>query len=652
MIQPIDNYDDVIYTNAVSMMDEPQLFPIPTNMIINKGKTGWGATHCEIKAKRNSIILLPHISQIDSKFNQYQHSDNVVKVTESAKPIDLINHIKKSGNQIFKFLCTPEGLPKLISAIRYCGINPYTDYFLLVDEFHKLTKDISYRVNISIAMRDFFDFQNKAMISATPFRPSDPRFQDFKFIKVVHQNNYKKPIHLVYTNNLTTAFKDYLAKYDGEMLFVFFSTLSGIHSLITSNQLEGLCNVYCSKDGTEDFKLKDFNNAYDSIDKDNLARINFLTSSFFNGLDISEFEEMPDILILTDIKYAEHTMIDPNTDTFQILGRFRPKDFRKDPRDRYRTATHIINTRHVTHIKLEEQAIKDFKLSEYRYNQILELQATLTDDFLKYDVCGEALKRVYPYSNLLNSEGDLDYFKYDNYLYEHRLKMCHGHELAPGLTYWYSNLFDVTEEKQLFLDEEFESMTRQIKRYSKENIKRACEAIDELKQYDSPQALDVLNHWFTRFPLIERALKFLGYDAIEGMGYSSGKIQKALLALDIAEKRIHQGTIDIVYKHFAPNTSYPVALVKEKLKKIFAEYGIQGSVKATDITLYFTIREYTGHQRLTKTELKLLKPDQPDIDVIEVEGAKAKSVRMYNLLERKHNAINLNTTRSAKFIVK
>ena len=53
-----------------------------------------------------------------------------------------------------------------------------------------------------------------------------------------------------------------------------------------------------------------------------MKRYNFFTSRFFNAVDM-ELEEQPHVIMLTDVYFAEHTMIDPYTDAIQIVGRFR-----------------------------------------------------------------------------------------------------------------------------------------------------------------------------------------------------------------------------------------------------------------------------------------------------------------------------------------
>lgn len=50
-------------------------------------------------------------------------------------------------------------------------IDMYTECFILFDECEKLVQDVHYRDSIREPMNDFFRFQNKALISATPIVP-------------------------------------------------------------------------------------------------------------------------------------------------------------------------------------------------------------------------------------------------------------------------------------------------------------------------------------------------------------------------------------------------------------------------------------------------------------------------------------------------
>jgi hypothetical protein len=662
MIHPFNSYDEVYLTSAKHFNLDTRIYPIRTNVIINKGLTGWGATYAEIKCNRHSIILLPHKNQIASKHAEHTEEDYTQEVAEGVTIEKLKTYIRARGIRYMKFLSTPEALGKVVTALKECGIDVFNDVFLLCDESHKITTDVGYRVNISGFADYFFQFKNKAMISATPFKPSHPKFteQGFEMIKVNHVRNIKKKIKLICVNNLGVAFKDYLDQYDGEMLFVFFNSLNGIKALIDNNQLAQDCNIYCSEDGVKDFKLKEKLdltlkqklNAYSRIDSNNLAKINFLTSSFFNGLDIDGFEQMPDVLLLTDLSVADHTTLDPNTDVYQILGRFRqPKDS-KEIKDRFRTATHIVNNKRNAVVKLEDNALSAVGYSYMGYKALSDLQQTVTNQ-VAIDIYEEAKKRLLPYANLINTRQELDHFKVDNYLYEWRLKQCYGHPISLPLAYEFSELFNVIEEQKVYLPEDFVAMSKTMSRYSTANIKWCCaEIIQNQFVSDEQQRANISNDLKSRFPLIIRAEEILGMAKIQELRYKKTAIERALMAYDIENGLNHHGLIDAITKLFKVGTSYQTADIKVKIQKVYDDFNIDKTAKATDIETYFRIDPFTGHVVLKKKELKQLKevPLTETEVFVDTKGIKKKSVRMYKILERKLNPMSLNSTREKPFI--
>jgi hypothetical protein len=277
---------------------------------------------------------------------------------------------------------------------------------------------------------------------------------------------------------------------------------------------------------------------------------------------------------------------------------------------------------------------------------VLELQASATDEFLVNEVYGEALKRIKPFYNLLDENGSFDYFKFDNYLYEYRLKACYGHPITPGLTYAMSELYDLREDRKVYLPEEFIAVGKDVKRYSKENIFMVCE---ELRELENLQGVDGVNEAFIeikqRFPLIVEAVEILGYERIEELQYRKTSIEKEILRYNIQTKKIHHGMIDAVYQSFMVGLSYKVSDVKERLQSIFDDYEIKATAKSTDIRTYFEVREYYGHVKVSRKELKSLSVDDVDPTMFEVDGQKMKSVRKYRILNRKYNMINSHSGR-------
>lgn len=62
-----------------------------------------------------------------------------------------------------------------------------------------------------------------------------------------------------------------------------------------------------------------------------MAKYNFFTCRFYSALDIRIGKYKPDILMLTDLRTAQWTIIDPLTEAIQIQGRFRKKEMMMSP---------------------------------------------------------------------------------------------------------------------------------------------------------------------------------------------------------------------------------------------------------------------------------------------------------------------------------
>ena len=68
-----------------------------------------------------------------------------------------------------------------------------------------------------------------------------------------------------------------------------------------------------------------YNTVFEKLDlwKDKIPiKHNFFTSRFYNALDI-ELDIKPTVIMITEVYFSEYSMIDPNTDTIQAIGRFR-----------------------------------------------------------------------------------------------------------------------------------------------------------------------------------------------------------------------------------------------------------------------------------------------------------------------------------------
>ena len=169
---------------------------IPSNCILSKRIPGCGATTLELDTNRSSIIVVPNVPVIVSKCNKYP---NLLGVYEGVSQSQIIEYL--TNNPTRKIMTTPESFSKVKSACEKRGINVYSDFFLLEDECHQLIKDVDYRIDILMPINDFFLFNRKALVSATPIGFSDPRFEEnhFEIIEVTADYDYRQDITVTFS---------------------------------------------------------------------------------------------------------------------------------------------------------------------------------------------------------------------------------------------------------------------------------------------------------------------------------------------------------------------------------------------------------------------------------------------------------------------
>ena len=85
-------------------------------------------------------------------------------------------------------------------------MNIYKEYFCLFDESEHLTEDTDYRRSISAPMKEFFKFEGKALVSATPLKPSKYTLtlflrHQFKWIEIKPDYDYREDMTLVTTRS-------------------------------------------------------------------------------------------------------------------------------------------------------------------------------------------------------------------------------------------------------------------------------------------------------------------------------------------------------------------------------------------------------------------------------------------------------------------
>ncbi len=303
---------------------------LPDSSIIHKKIPGCGATTLELLFERNSIIIEPNVPVIKGKCKFYngklRKHKRILGVYEGIEPEDIKFYVENRVGYK-KILTTPEGFKKIKEAL---GDAIYTDYFILFDECEKAIQDIDFRDAIINPIDEFFAFNKKAFVSATPLMPSDPRFANFKQVVIEPDYDFKEDICVLTTNNVAFQLKLLLDKIQGSVemnnrkCFIFLKSTKRIKRLIKGLNIQNESSVYCSETSAKELHLNGIENVY-SVINDKFTMFNFLTSRFFSAVDIdyTMYACNPIIIMLSDVVAVAHTTIDPVTESIQISGRFR-----------------------------------------------------------------------------------------------------------------------------------------------------------------------------------------------------------------------------------------------------------------------------------------------------------------------------------------
>ncbi|HKG07186.1 MAG TPA: hypothetical protein VKB19_12040 [Pedobacter sp.] len=356
---------------------------IPSNAIINKGRCGIGGTYLEIKAQRNSIIVVPTNAIIESKCfdskRKLKAGYYVVNGRHKTFKYNALRDFMKSDVENKKIFCTPESLSKIVK----CGIEPeliYRDWFLLFDEAHTPITD-SYRKNIIKGFKYFFSFHNKTLISATPYQFSDPRFDNFDVYNVRFRG-YVNRVKVINTNAVESVLHSHLLRPDSYpgRVHIFLNSVTEIANTIRRTEIENY-SIFCKEDKNNLEKLDELHHHFKDLPCEaSFSKFNFYTSKYFEGWDL--FDANATIIIVSDITNPT-LKIGVSNKCVQASGRNREYSSQ---------IIHITNSRDILEFRSFAEIANEFRLkyqsSISKYNEhLIELKSeglAHDDTFRKY----------------------------------------------------------------------------------------------------------------------------------------------------------------------------------------------------------------------------------------------------------------------------
>lgn len=600
---------------------------IEPNTILCKFLTGIGATHLEITASRHSILIEPNIPPIKGKCANPQYkSYNLFGVIQKVSIDDVSNYLDKTlrSKKYIKILTTPESFSKVKAAFEDCGIDLYSTCFLLMDECHKFIQDVDYRENITLPVDDFFCFNDKAFVSATPIIPSDPRFEEqrFTFVNVVPNyikgrpltevyhfpdkateslykdmtttvgmpltelNHERLKVTQVYTNNVLEAVKKWIKIKENKdevnatsHPFCFFiNSTNIIHQLIVKLGILDRSTVFCAEKSVKKLQESGFKNAFEDWSVEHINTYMFFTSRFFTALDI-EMDVAPHLVFVSAPLIANSTMIDPVTDVRQAIGRFR---------NGIADAAHIAN--------VSKDAFPDRNINEIKEYITAMRGAYDTINTLYKDATNEIVKEAYksaldalPYNRFIRN-GQKDYFAIDNYIHQEIVRSCYHSQANLSDRYAAAGCFETCwTEKFYFQYDDSDRLSLHQEGKSKRAIRMEIVAIlDKLsKEEDSEAKKSQIAELRQKDAFIVDAYTLIGKEEIEQCKYHPKRIREAI----ILRKKNGTEVVQLIKNSFIVNQRYTLKQIKNELNRIYTFLNIQGEKRVTAQTIkdYFIV---------------------------------------------------------------
>lgn len=542
------------------VMDE-----IKPNTILYKTVCGIGATTLELETERNSIIIEPNVPVIKGKEQKYP---SMLGVYEGVSTQDIEDYIK-GDEEHKKIMTTPESFPKIKRAMVDSETNMYQTYFLLYDECDRLVSDVNYRSTVTLPTKDFFKFRSKAMVSATPILPSDPRFADngFEIERIVPTYDYRQDIEIIQTNNVKTVFTMTLKGLDdADRVCVFYNSTAGIEKVIASMGIQEDSFVYCSTESMNKLKSHDFDNVSDTLTVTGgyaqLSKYNFFTSRFYSAVDI-ELEDKPVVIMLTELFSAPHTMIDPETEAIQIAGRFR---------NGYKRLVHITNyDKNLEYMTKEELE----KYLDSQYDAFMKIHGLYmeTGDEGATDLYRQALKTV-DYSRFMTREYLRDFFMLDNAFREELIKSHYQKRYDIKGAYESTQAFRVSYRyvRAGVSDRDMNQLNRPI---SREAINRLVfKYIRKLVKGKSGYDRELLKEIGDSYSLMTEAYDLLGEKKILETGFKDADLKAAVEAKKTSNLERSAGVVAAVHNKFKEGQWYSIADINTGLQEIYRTFKI------------------------------------------------------------------------------
>lgn len=580
-------------TDAVYLADFLTELPIG---IVNKKGCGVGGSYIAITSEHNYIIACPTIELIKNK--QHQHP-NIIGVFGNYKFSTFKNELveRLQLNAVIKIMVTYDSLPKVLDWLIQLNQEPYNNYRLLVDEYHKILSDYAFRdTAIDNLLKESLKFSYCTYLSATPIaaRFTPNVLKNLPQTEIVWTATRKVRLDREKTNkpynsavNIIRRYKaaKYKLKIDGyisEEAYFFVNSVKGIAEIIKNAKLKPEeVKIICAENDRNQEILDKINPEYE-FEISNVHKANkpftFVTSKSFLGVDF--YSDSGIIYVVSNVN-RKTTLVDISTDLYQIAGRIR--NLNNPFKDRI---CHIYNT---GAYEMSPEEFKELVASKIdATNEKIEVFNNLMNDKQRKALLKCFETKFEDYYSYYNAETGLLEFNELQQLNEEFNYYIVNEIYTNGLTLrdaYFKAGFDVSTKQNYnrFIEEDNNTLSTLTKQSFKEVIKEYVDCIDK-EDTERANELEQLQ------PEIKDIVSKLGTKRIRSLKYNKTAILAEVYnncneVKDVIEEEIKT-------KYFK-NNFYTISEVKKDLQFIYDTFSITKKAKSTDVEEYLKIKYTT-----------------------------------------------------------
>lgn len=557
----------------------------PENVMVNKVLTGCGGTTVALANDIPYVICVPFRSMIINKMKWAKENNvNLCPVMSGITDSEILAY------KGIKFLVTYDSLGRL------CSLIQTSNYKILIDESHKLIDAGAFRGEaIRIVLENFKKFKSYVFITATPVKDKYqlPVLREIQKVKINWENI--EPVEIRYTKDITNL-NQYIsllaAKYlTGEIegnAHIFINSVSSIIEIIEtihpSLAIPENINIICANNEENQYKLDCTLMNFTIKNVGDVNKVNFYTSTAFEGCDIFDLEGK--IYIVTDGR-KDYTKNDILTTLPQIIGRIRDS--------KYKNNIDLIFTPSPFQECTNEAEFEAFVKESLKYAEdAIESYQTTSNPMIKTAIYKDAETNKY----ILQRNDTLILNETAMYNEMHAFDSIHNTYYAFKSDFSNRSFtLDVNDSKHYYSQQYSTTIdgSDKILIQKKPSFEKLC------KEYLSEGCTDLIRRRIDVFePLIGKAVSKIGKDKLKALRYERKLIKDELIKIDSLS------TMDwriVKILNYREGRFISCQKIKEDLNYVYDQLKIPKMPKATDLRNWYGLESSFQRSKFSnKTE--------------------------------------------------